>query len=162
MGDLRDSGNALFKPSKEGLRFLDLGVTSAALLMRPVAEAVRLKLEGVKEAQGSVLRQYVRFGVEWNRRDDEEWRRVRDGARWLRNKSGVLGKLSQEDVERAVLAGMLEGSRFILAKDIYVLHSGGLPIEDVEKCVLGAFGEFFDNASNGNKTRGKIKDALQT
>jgi hypothetical protein len=162
MGDLWDSGNALFRPSKEGLRFLDLGVTSAALLVRPVAEAVRLKLEGVKEAQGSVLRQYVRSGAEWNRRDDEEWRRVRDGARWLRNKSGVLGKLSQEDVERVVLAGMLEGSRFVLAKDIYVLHSGGLPIEGVEKCVLGAFGEFFDNASNGNKTRGKIKDALQT
>jgi hypothetical protein len=67
-------------------------------------------------------------------------------------------------VEKMVLSGMLAGLRFGLVRDIYVTgnQNCGLPLEEVEKCVLVAFNDFVDNATNGNKTRGRMKNALQT
>jgi len=160
MGDLGDASNPLFA----ALGLLDVGITAAAMLGRPLAETVRLRLEGSKEVQSAVLRQFVRPGTEWNKRDDEAWARVRDGARWLRSKAQVLAKLEAGEVERAVLAGMLAGARFGTVRDIFVTgnRSTDLSLDEVEKCVLAAFNDFVDNATNGNKTRGGMKNALQT
>lgn len=158
MGDLLDLKNPLVQPTTNGLRLLSLGITSAAMLSRPLAEVQRLRLEGAKEVQLAVLRQFVRSGVQ---RDDEAWKKVRDGARWLRTKSEALGKLAAEEVEKIVLPGMLDDTRFDLARRIYVESNGGLSLEDVEKCVLDAFVQFVDNATNGNRTRGRMKSALQ-
>ncbi|KAA8906294.1 Sec39 domain-containing protein [Sphaerosporella brunnea] len=163
LGDLRDVLNPLFRPTRPALALLDTGVTASALLGKPLAETVRLRLEGSAETQSTVLRQYVRAGTGWDRRDDEAWRKVRDGARWLRNKAQVLEKISVPEVEKTVLAGMLAGLRFGLVRDVYVTGNStcGLPVEEVEKCVLAAFNDFVDNATNGNKTRGRMKYALQ-
>jgi hypothetical protein len=160
-GNLDDMENPLFRPVKPTLHLLELMITSTSILLRPLSEVIRIRLEGTKEIQKSVLEQYVRAGVNWTKRDDEEWRRTRDGARWLRIKSEVLGKLSSEEMEKVVIAGMLVGTRFALASEIYVQRKGGLSLEVVEKVVLEAFREFYDNASNGNKTRGNMKNAFQ-
>lgn len=159
LGDLGDAGNPLFA----ALGLLDVGITAAAMLGRPLAEAVKLRLEGSREVQSAVLRQFVRPGTEWSKRDDEAWGRVRDGARWLRSKAQVLGRLEAEEVERVVLAGMLAGMRFGLVRDVYVTsnHTTDISLDEVEKCVLAAFNDFVDNATNGNKTRGGMKNALQ-
>lgn len=165
VGDLNDRQNPLFQPTRASLGLLDVIITSSALLKRPVSETVRLRLEGAADVQRAVLQQFVRAGNggDWNKRDDEAWRKIRDGARWLRNKSEVFCQLSVEEVERAVLSGILAGTRFGLVRDIYVTgnSTSGLSLEDVEKCVLSAFNDFVDNASNGNKRRGSMKNALQ-
>lgn len=158
VGDLLDLKNPLVQPTTNGLRLLSMGITSAAMLSRPLAEVQRLRLEGSKEVQMAVLRQFVRSGVP---RDDEKWKKARDGVRWLRTKSEVLGKLAADQVERVVLPGMLDDTRFDLARRTYVESNGGLSLEDVEKCVLDAFVQFVDNATNGNRTRGRMKSALQ-
>ena len=159
LGDLSDENNPLFA----ALGLLDVGITAAAMLGRPLAETVRLRLGGSREVQSAVLRQFVRPGTEWSKRDDEAWERVRDGARWLRRKAQVLGRLEAEEVERVVLAGMLAGMRFGLVRDVYVTsnQTADISLDEVEKCVLAAFNDFVDNATNGNKTRGSMKHALQ-
>lgn len=163
LGDTADLKNPLVQPTKQGLHLLSLGITSCEILCRSLAETIRLRLEGSREVQTAVLRQLIRSSVDWDKRSDDEWKKVRYGANWLRTKGGVLGRVSREEQERIVLAGMLAGARFDLAKNIYVTSDddGGLPQEEVEKCVLDAFSEFFDNASNGNRTRGNMKNAYQ-
>ena len=167
VGDLNDRTNLLFQPTRAALGLLDVIITASALLRRSLAETVRLRLEGTADIQKAVLMQYVRpppgSHGDWNKRDDVAWRKIRDGARWLRDKAEVLSQLSIVEVERIVLSGMLAGTRFGLVRDIYVTGNAtsGLSIEDVEKCVLSAFNDFVDNASNGNKHRGSMKNALQ-
>lgn len=162
VGDLADRENPLAVPSRATLGLLDAVITSSALLGRTMAETLRIRLEGSPDIQHAVLRHFVRPGPDWSARDDAGWQQIRSGARWLQ-RSGALARLATEDVERAVLAGMLEGTRFGLARDTYAhASSGPLPPADVEKCVLAAFHGFVDNATNGNKTRGQMKHALQT
>lgn len=162
VGDLADGENPLVVPSRAALGLLDAVITSSALLGRTMAETLRIQLEGTSDIQHAVLREFVRPGPDRSARDDAGWRQIRSSARWLQ-RSGALPKLTAEDVERAVLAGMLEGTRFGLARETYAHPSSGpLPPAEVEECVLAAFHGFVDNATNGNKTRGQMKHALQT
>ncbi|TGZ83428.1 secretory pathway Sec39 [Ascodesmis nigricans] len=162
LGDVADLKNPLIQPTRAVLQLLALGITSSSILSRSLAETMRLRLEGSMEVQIAVLRQLVRSGVNWENRNDNEWKRLRNDANWLRTKSEVIGRVPREEVENILLAGMLAGTRFNLAKSIYVLDGEPpLPMEAVEKCVLDAFSEFFDNASNGNRTRGHMKNAYQ-
>lgn len=158
LGNLGDPGNRLFVPTTASLMLLDLMIASAAILGRPLAETLRVRLHGSSDIQMAVLKQYVHANPKQN---EAEWRKTRDNARWLRGKSGVLGKLAVKEVEKIILAGMLTATRFDVVREIYVAKST-LPLEDVEKGVLEAFGGFYDNASNGNKTRGHMKNAFQT
>lgn len=163
LGDLLDKSNSLTAPSIGSLELLDLLITSAGILSLPLAAVAEVKLEGSHNDQKTLLVRYVRSGLNWTKRSDDEWKKVRDGVRWLRTKSRVLEKLSAGEVEKVLLAGMLAATRFALVKEIYVNGRGGtLGREDVEHSVLDAFQEFYDNASNGNRTRGNMKNALST
>ncbi|KAL7272600.1 i-AAA protease yme1 [Rhizina undulata] len=160
LGDLVDWENVLTAPTEAAAGMLDLLATSAGILSLSLAATARVRFEGSREEQRALLARYVKSGAGWNQRDDDGWRRVRDGARWLRTKSGVLGKLSAEEVEKVLIAGMLAGTRFGLVNEVYVNgRSGVLGKDQIEGAVLEAFLEFYDNASNGNKTRGSMKNA---
>jgi hypothetical protein len=50
---------------------------------------------------------------------------------------------------------------FGLARDIFV-RTQALPADALEKTILEAFYRFYDNATNGNRTRGGMKNAFQT
>lgn len=50
---------------------------------------------------------------------------------------------------------------FGLAREIFV-QSKVLSSEILERTVLRAFYCFYDNATNGNRTRGDMKNAFQT
>lgn len=163
VGDLLDKENPLTEPNTESLKLLDILITSAGILSLPLAEAVKIKVEGSHDDQQALLVRYIRGGANWTKRSDEDWRKTRDGVRWLRSKSEIMGKLSSEETEKILLSGMLAATRFALVKEFYVDgNAGALGHEDIERGVLDAFREFYDNASNGNKTRGSMKNALST
>lgn len=50
---------------------------------------------------------------------------------------------------------------FGLARETFV-RGHVLPAEILERTVLEVFYRFYDNATNGNRTRGGIKNAFQT
>lgn len=50
---------------------------------------------------------------------------------------------------------------FTLAREMFV-RTQALPAEILEKSILEAFYRFYDNATNGNRTRGGMKNAFQT
>jgi hypothetical protein len=69
--------------------------------------------------------------------------------------------LTAEETEKILLASMLASTRFALVKEIYMSgRNSDLGKDDVERGILDAFQEFYDNASNGNKTRGSMRNAL--
>jgi hypothetical protein len=97
---------------------------------------------------------------------------------------GVYGKVPRGYVEQELLKAILGSTRksytlsvkslvltffkclgYRLALDIYVqapVSERPLPPSQVEKVVIDAVLASYDNASNGNKTRGGIKKALDT
>ncbi|CUS13430.1 unnamed protein product [Tuber aestivum] len=161
LGDPFDKGNPLAAPNEESLRLLGLLITSAGVLSAPLANVAEIRLGGSHGDQEALLVKHVRNGPNWAKQSDEEWRRTRDGVKWLQTKAKVFGTLTVEEVEKVLLSAMLAAAKFGLVKEIYVNgQNGSLGKDDVETGILDAFQGFYDNASNGNKTRGSMKNAL--
>ncbi|KAG0136569.1 Sec39 domain-containing protein [Tuber indicum] len=163
LGDPFDKGNPLTAPNETSLQLLDVLITSAGVLSTPLANVAGIRLEGSYADQEALLVRHVRNGPNWAKQSDEEWRRTRDGVKWLQTKAKVFDKLTVEEVEKVLLSAMLAATKFDLVKEIYVNgRNGSLRKDVVETGILDAFQGFYDNASNGNKTRGSMKNALGT
>jgi len=161
LGDPFDKANPLTAPNESSLQLLDMLISSAGVLSAPLKKVAEVRLEGSREDQEALLVNHVRNGPNWAKRSDEEWRRTRDGVKWLQTKAKVFDKLTVKEVEKVLLSAMLAATKFDLVKEIYVNGWGGsLGKDDVETGILDAFQGFYDNASNGNKTRGSMKNAL--
>ncbi|BFZ63783.1 hypothetical protein YB2330_004915 [Saitoella coloradoensis] len=147
----------LTAPNASALHLLELLTTSASLTKLNLAQVLAIRQDVMK--QSPLLLQIVK-AEGWMSRDDTAWRRTRDHIHWLQNKSLVLSSLSDDEVESTILSGMLSAGRFGLAKELYVLSAHRtLSPDQVEKSVLAAFSEFYDNATSGNRTRGGMKQA---
>ncbi|KAK7206545.1 Sec39 domain-containing protein [Myxozyma melibiosi] len=160
-------GSPLFQASETSLRILDHLITSASMVSVHVPtnlQAVtRLRFFASHEAEYQFLLKVVRgTSKEYAYRDDSNWRALRSGARWLKNKSMVLSRLSDADIENIFLGALLDFGRIGLVSEIYIdpVHAP-LGVTDMEKHVLKAFEEHYDNASNCNATRGSLKTASQ-
>ncbi|MCJ1248589.1 hypothetical protein MMC30_005807 [Trapelia coarctata] len=108
-------------------------------------------------------------------KDDEAWEKFRHELLWLRdwgnsNKVhtkdletrylGVFCQIDWVELETDILRALLTESRFHVAINIYCkkgVHP--IPLDQVEKLVLEIAFSFYDNASNGNKSRGGVKKA---
>jgi len=161
LGDPFDKSNPLTTPNEASLQLLDILISSAGVLSVPLAIVAEVRLGGSREDQEALLVNHVRNGPTWAKRSDEEWRRTRDDVKWLQTKAGVFDELTVKEVEKVLLSAMLAATKFDLVKEIYVNgRNGSLGKGDVETGILDAFQGFYDNASNGNKTRGNMKNAL--
>lgn len=160
-GDPFDKANPLTTPNEASLQLLDVLISSAEVLSAPLANVAKIRLEGSREDQEALLMGHVRNAPNWAKRSDEEWRRTRDSVKWLQTKAKIFDKLTVKEVDKVLLSAMLAATKFDLVKEIYVNgRNGSLGKDDVETGILDAFQGFYDNASNGNKTRGGMKNAL--
>jgi Secretory pathway protein Sec39 len=127
--------------------------------------------EGAEEVQKQLIDRLLQSG-NWKTRNEEQWRKLRQSLKWLQLDSLVLGKVSGDALDSSILSALLDSSgmchittsnveAFGLAREIYVRQSL-LPSNIVEKTILDAFYRFYDNATNGNRTRGGMKNAFQT
>ncbi|KAK9367973.1 Sec39 domain-containing protein [Lipomyces kononenkoae] len=157
----------LYQPTQSNLYLLDQLITSAAMISVYVPTTLqsiaRLRFFGTHQTQLEFLLRVVRGNSkEFAYRDDSNWRTLRSGSRWLKNKSNVLSKLSDADIENAFLAALLDFGRINLVREIYIDPiQPPLGLEDIETHVLRAFREHYDAASNCNATRGSLKTASQ-
>ncbi|KAK9453561.1 Sec39 domain-containing protein [Dipodascopsis uninucleata] len=157
----------LLYPSALQIKLLESLITSASMLSvyMPVsiATVALLRFYASHEEQLQFLLKLVRGkSKEYAYRDDSNWRTLRSASRWLRNKSLVLGKLSDSDVENIFLETLLEFGRINLVREIYIDPiQGPLDNSDVELHVLKSFQKHYDNASNCNATRGSLRIASQ-
>ncbi|KAK6498505.1 hypothetical protein TWF481_011093 [Arthrobotrys musiformis] len=127
-------------------------------LKTSVKEVMRMKFFGSRGDQIGLLKRALAGG---KGRSEGWYREVRGVCEYLRVTSGVFGRLAGEDVEGEVLKDMLAAGRFAAVTTTYV-KGKLLPREVVEKAVLHSVIDFYDNATNGNKLRGGMKNAFNS
>ncbi|KAF2703322.1 secretory pathway Sec39 [Pleomassaria siparia CBS 279.74] len=171
--------NAITKPGPSTIRLLELFLTSASLLSSlehpiSVRDVARLYLRDEYAEQFSLLQRILHTLNSGSKKDGEQWKAIRSRLMWLwgwgtgsqngdRHGQGVLGRLESKTIEIEILKALLESNHYSLAIQIYINTSGPAPLtkSDVQKVVLETAMHDYDNASNGNRTRGGMKKASE-
>jgi len=177
---LLEADNNLTKPSHESIQMLKLTIFSAQVLStlhHPVSmrELAKISLRDDAAEQSSLL-QKILHKLCSSKRDTEQWTKARSKVLWLwnwnakanqtngRRAQGILGMLERSQVETEILKALVESGAYSLAVHVYVNPSGNelpLSVDSVERIVLTSAMHHYDNASNGNRTRGGMKRAAE-
>ncbi|KAL2866686.1 secretory pathway Sec39 family protein [Aspergillus lucknowensis] len=171
------STNPLTRPSPSSISFLSGLLLSLRALEElghpiPCRTATNICLHSNQDMQLFELRT-VMASVAQQAKSGRGWRQVRQQLLWLRDwKSdtgrpaesnpschGLFWRVPQENLEAEILKLLLEVREHNLAIDIYVKSRSTLSPDQVENAVKESVFTAYDNASNGNKTRGKIQRA---
>jgi hypothetical protein len=174
---LSQPDNTLTQPHRTTVHLLELFLFSAfvlAGLQHPLSirETARVYLRRDAAEQISLVQKIVHALGTSGSKGDEQWLAIRAKLLWLwnwgsdltqgdRHTQGLFGHVPRATLETEILKGLLEGSHFRLAAHIYI-ESGNqpLPLSSVERIVLETAMHHYDNASNGNRTRGGMKRAF--
>ncbi|KAH1431275.1 hypothetical protein KXX32_003358 [Aspergillus fumigatus] len=174
------SSNPLTLPSVSSVSFLSALLLSLQVLHGmgvsiPCRQAANLCLHSTEDMQLAELRSTV-GSVAKQVTPGRDWKKVRKQLLWLRDWQakqsehtvdrpschGLFWKVPQDTVETEVLRALLEAKEYQLAVDIYT-RSDPAPLDSnqVERTVQDAIFAAYDNASNGNRTRGGMKRAYE-
>ena len=175
--------NELTKPSKHVFALLD-GVLASLRALQDLHNAsspraaVELCLFGNEERQQQELQKILQQ-LTRTKGSEADWQSIREQLSWLRlwrthsspwdltpegfSYRALFWKISAQHFERAFLAALLTAGQYHIAIDIYV-SDGSRPLDsgEVEDCVRESILNSYDNASNGNRTRGGMKRAFET
>ncbi|KAF3078369.1 hypothetical protein TWF102_003557 [Orbilia oligospora] len=156
----------LVVPSAASLKLLEQLIVSVRMfgvfpLGLTVKEVMRMRFWGSKGDQLGLLKRGLSVNNGGRGRNDNWYNEVRGICEYLRATSRVFGRLEAGDVELEVLRDMLAAGKFAAVTATYVTPKGKtlLPSFIVEKAVIHAVGDFYDNATNGNRMRGGMKNA---
>ncbi|KAF3008481.1 hypothetical protein E8E13_004842 [Curvularia kusanoi] len=170
------SDNDITKPEEGTLRIVELILFSACVLSSlqhaiSPRMAAKMSLRDDYSEQSSLLQKVLHTLTSGPKKDSEQWQTIRSKLIWLwnwgtdihdndRHGQGVLGMLEKTTIETEILKSLIEGNHFPLAVQIYVKPAFGeqpLLQSEVEKVVIAAALNHYDNASNGNRNRGGMK-----
>ncbi|CAO3563904.1 unnamed protein product [Mortierella alpina] len=146
----------------ETLARYDLPVQLSWFLENSDSEASQLQMvtKMARLASGGPEKMGERF------ESDDEWMLLLEDLIRLRGGEqggGVLGLVSEQDIYREYLAGVLSCGKFELAKAI-LFPPGLLPplrLATAEKLVIDCSNEMFNNATSGNRHQGLMKMAYE-
>ncbi|KAH7392151.1 Sec39 domain-containing protein [Phaeosphaeria sp. MPI-PUGE-AT-0046c] len=176
---LLETDNPVTRPSRDTIQVTKLILFSACALSSmqyPVSirEAATISLRNDRPEQLSLLQKII-HKLSTSRHNADQWSSSRLKITWLWNwgadsqdtnrcAQGVLGMLERDVIETEILKAMIEGSHYALVVQTYV-RSGKdqqpLSLTEVEDTVLKSAIHHYDNASNGNRTRGGMKRAAE-
>ncbi|KAK8199246.1 Sec39 domain-containing protein [Phyllosticta capitalensis] len=176
---LMNDDHPLTNPKVETFSLLQIFVYSAYLLAdvgipMPLSKVAKFRFHADEDDQLTLLAKILRGLVKGPNNDEERWRSVRNKLIWLWNWGmdaaekyamhgpGVLGKIGRYTFEKEILSALLSAEQFSLIIEVYLAERlrDHLQDGDIEECVLGKAMQHYDNASNGNVTRGGMKKAL--
>lgn len=175
---LLSPSNQMTRPSTDLVDFLYGVLSTQSLLDRfklesttqSVASTVLFESEEKqKQELRTLLSQLPRLT-----RSAVEWTNVREQIRWLHTWShsttvsptqqplAYLGRLSLDFIELEILNAMLAANEYQSVKEIYILNQQApISAEVVKQHLKAAMLNAYDNASNGNRTRGGVKKAFE-
>ncbi|KAI9852377.1 MAG: hypothetical protein M1838_000899 [Thelocarpon superellum] len=124
------------------------------------------------------LQRVLHNSLHRSKQSDQDWLRLHEEIVWMwkwgtdmrspgegaAHSIGVFFKLSRSTIEREFLKALLDNARYDLAiqTHLHTPHKASLLSRDeVEKAVLETTLAFYDQASNGNRTRGGMKKASE-
>lgn len=175
---LLEPDNNITKPTRGSIRILQLVLFSACVLstvQQPLSirEVAKMTLRDDYGEQFSLLQKILHALSNGPNKDSGQWTVTRSKLLWLwnwgtdrhdndRHAQGLLGMLERKTIETEILKALLESSHYPLAIQLYLKPTFGqqpLLASDVEQVVLTSAMHHYDNASNGNRTRGGMKRA---
>ncbi|KAH9873214.1 hypothetical protein J1614_005612 [Plenodomus biglobosus] len=175
---LLDLDNSITKPTQDSVRVLELVLFSSCVLstlQHPLSmrEVAKMSLRDDHPEQFSLLQKILHTLTSGSKKDSNQWTSIRSKLLWLwswgsekcdgdRFAQGILGMIERKNIEVEVLKALIESGHYSLAVQIYVQPNFGeqpLLSSDVEQVVLASAMHHYDNASNGNRTRGGVKRA---
>ncbi|KAF2261740.1 secretory pathway Sec39 [Lojkania enalia] len=171
--------NPITQPDRKAIRLLELFVFSACLLASlqhpmSVRDVARLYLRNDHSEQLTLLQKILHLLSSGPKLDIEQWKATRSTLLWLwnwgarsrgdgvRHGQGILGFVEEKRVHVEIFKALLESGHYVLASQTYIEDSAQqriLPLADVEGVILESVMHCYDNASNGNRTRGGMKRA---
>lgn len=175
---LLEPDNDITKPGGEAIRVLELVIFSVCVLSTlqhptSIRDVAKMSLRDDYSEQFSLLQKILHTLTSGSKKDGDQWTSIRSKLLWLwnwnaqkhdsdRHAQGILGMLERKTIETEILKALLESSHFALANQLYVKPAYGeqsLLSSDVEQVVLASAMHHYDNATNGNRTRGSMKRA---
>ncbi|EAW08149.1 secretory pathway Sec39 family protein [Aspergillus clavatus NRRL 1] len=176
---LLSNSNPLTRPSASSISFLSAILLSLQVLDNlgypiPCRQAANLCLHSNDEMQLLELRTTL-SSIAQHPKSGRNWQKIRQQLLWLRDWQresseqtakhstchGLFWNISRDVVEIEILRALLEAREYQLAVDIYTKASPApLSPAQVEQAVKDAIFTAYDNASNGNRTRGGMKKAF--
>ncbi|KAF3491681.1 uncharacterized protein GIQ15_01198 [Arthroderma uncinatum] len=178
---LLNPSNPLTYPTKQSVSFTDAILVSIRILdkygrwMSPRA-AAELMLLGHADAQLFELRKLLET-LNHQHPPQKDWSQIRDSLLWLhswggstksKTPRGLFWRVQPQKLEREILTAFLmaKANKYLskeynLAVEVYLNSSGSAPLsrDDVESAVTETIFASYDNATNGNKTRGGMRRA---
>ena len=178
---LLNSENELTKPSISSLDLLHALISSVEVLQRfqiytSVCTAASLSLFSTGDQQMQEMTRILEnIGNASNSSTD--WHSIRKDLHWLRcwsttlaetddmredqSRRALLWKIDTKIVDRQLLKMMLKHNALSPADVLFLKSQCFLSTTEVEAVILETIYEAYDNASNGNKTRGGMQRANQ-
>ncbi|KAI5294665.1 hypothetical protein KEM52_003501 [Ascosphaera acerosa] len=167
--------NPLTAPTLQALTLLDALIISARTLhdlgkdmtVRECAELCLVADQSQQETEFRAVMELLRSRP----RKHRDWAAARVAMRWLSRwsltschgtpHSGIFWLLDDAAVEAALLQTMLHTEQYQAALDMYITSQPQqvLPLSRVEEIVITTALDWYDNATNGNQTRGRMKAA---
>lgn len=167
-------------PEVETFSLLQIFVYSAYILAdlgSPISlnNLAKFRFHSDEDGQFQMVSKVLKGLLNRPKNDESMWRLTRDKLVWLWNWGmdpgdehattgpGVFGKVERFSLEKEILTSLITAGHLELAVDIYLPVEGKghhLQDQDIEECVLSQIMLHYDNASNGNVTRGGMKKAL--
>ncbi|OJK02850.1 hypothetical protein ASPACDRAFT_113258 [Aspergillus aculeatus ATCC 16872] len=177
---LLTTSNPLTRPSAASISFLSAICVSLQVLSElghpmPCRTAANLCLHSNVDTQLLEMRGVVQSMIRQSK-PGRDWGKVRRQLLWLRGwvadhtsrqnnigpaYHGIFWRVEREVVEVEVLKALLEVREYKLAVDIYISSDSTLTSSKVEEAVKETIYTAYDNASNGNRTRGGMKRAYE-
>ncbi|KAJ5163006.1 uncharacterized protein N7500_004836 [Penicillium coprophilum] len=171
--------NPLTKPSPSSISFLSALLLSLRILTElghlvPCRVAANMCLHSTEEMQLAELKSVIDSAVKQSNAN-QDWSMIRQRLLWLQDWQaehsdnawdepspyhGLFWRISHDTVEVEILKALLAAKEYQLAIDIYI-NSKSAPLNpaQVEAAVQESIFTVYDNASNGNRTRGGMKRA---
>lgn len=175
--NLLRNDNKLTYVSQDSIIFLNGVLDTADILIKlkiyhSFADITRVCLSASEERHAQEMRRILQQ-VSRLTTTNPDWQTVRQNMLWLRcwrnsdmlptePGSTFLGHLSRTVLEESLLDSMLTAGQYTTARHIY-LGQKDKPLDSVtvESHVLDVIYAAYDNASNGNRTRGGLKRATE-
>jgi hypothetical protein len=173
-------GHPLTTPQWETFSLLQMFVFSAYMLAElrfklSVMDVARLRLQNDAEEQMGVLQKILHAISTGPKREEHQWAGVRQRLLWLwgwgsirkqdeKHGIGIFGKIERSALEKEMLKLFLNASCYSLIIDTYIKASENsryLASKDVEAIIVEVALNHYDNATNGNRTRGSMKKASE-
>ncbi|KAF2417514.1 secretory pathway Sec39 [Tothia fuscella] len=172
-------GHPLTVPSLQTYAFLQLLIFSAYTfadigLKMAIVDVARLRFQHGFDEQYSNIQKILHTLSTGVKKDEQQWITIRHKLIWLWNwnmdnddtvaqfGSGPLGRVDRATLEKEILKALLNAACYPLVISTYVRQDyeyHRLSTDDVEEVIIAVAMNHYDNASNGNRTRGGMRKA---